>query len=217
MKTPRRFRSKPKFAAYAKASLLAGAAAAPVSALADFSGPYSVNPPANGTYNNSAANGAFGNWTGTWTFSSGPSSPFLSLNTNSAPSQISMSLGNNVVNTETYSFLVTAASTGLVSFNFSANNNTFSSIAFLDVTTSSSFALAGNSSFSTNVNAGDIFGFKLTQNYFGNSSLTVSNFSGPLRPSGVPDEGSTLALFALGFVGLMAYRTAAQRRAIARV
>ncbi|MDQ6623234.1 MAG: VPDSG-CTERM sorting domain-containing protein [Verrucomicrobiota bacterium] len=214
MKSPRSFRSKPGFAAYARASLLAGAAAAPVSALADFSGPYSVNPPANGNYTNAATNGAFGNWTGTW--NNNGASGTASLNTVSAPSQVAMALGNNVVLSESYSFLVTAAAAGLVSFNFSANNNNFSSIAFLDVTTSFSFALAGNSSFSTNVNAGDIFGFKLTQNYFGNSSLTVSNFSGPQQPSGVPDEGSTLALFALGFVGLMAYRTAAQRRAVAR-
>ena len=214
MNPPRSVRSKPGFAAYAKASLLAGAAAAPVSALADFSGPYSVNPPANGTYNNAATNGAFGSWTGTWT-NIGGGSDVVSLNTGSAPSQIAMSLSNHQVTTEIYSFLVTAAATGLVSFNFSANNNINSSITFLDVTTSFSFALNGNSSFSTNVNAGDIFGFRLTQNYFGDSSLTVSNFSAP-RPTGVPEQGSTLALFALGFVGLLTYRAAAQRRAVAR-
>jgi hypothetical protein len=213
MKAPRSFRSKPKFAAYAKASLLAGAAAAPVSALADFSGPYSVNPPANGSYANASANGAFGNWTGTWN-----SIWMVNLNTGSAPSLISMSLPNNLqLNTiDTYTFLVTAAATGLVSFNFSTIING-GSILFQDVTTSSSSSLSGSSSFSTSVNAGDIFGFKLTANYLANASLTVSNFSGPLRPSGVPEQGSTLALFALGFVGLMAYRTAAQRRAVARV
>ncbi|MGZ4982687.1 MAG: hypothetical protein ACXV9Q_01180 [Chthoniobacterales bacterium] len=213
MKTPRSFRAKPKFAAYAKASLLAGAAAAPVSALADFSGPYSVNPPGNGSYNNATANGAFGNWTGAWN-----GLGTVNLNTSSAPSQIVMGITNSAQfnSTETYSFLVTAAAAGLVSFNFSANNSN-GSVMFLDMTTAFSSSLSGNSSFSTNVNAGDIFGFKLTATYIGSSSLLVSNFSGPRPTTGVPEQGSTLALFALGFVGLMAYRTAAQRRAVARV
>src|SRR5450755_508298 len=115
MKAPRSFRSKPKFAAYAKASLLAGAAAAPVSALADFSGPYSLNPPANNQYLNGSANGAFGNWTGAWN-----NFQTVILNTVSAPSQLTISVNDQEFNTtETYTFLVTAAATGLVSFNFS--------------------------------------------------------------------------------------------------
>ena|SRR5450755_2811274 len=214
MKAPRSLRSKPKFAAYARASLLAGAAAAPVSALADFSGPYSVNPPANGNFSAAATNGAFGSWTGAWS-----NNGIVNLNTVSAPSSITMSIGDfgNTNPTATYSFLVTAAATGLVSFNFSTSLTGLSTILFQDITTASSSSLSGSSSFSTSVNAGDIFGFKLTATYFNSAGLTVSNFSGPLRPSGVPDEGSTLALFALGFVGLMAYRAAAQRRAVARV
>ena len=213
-KAQRRLRSTPLFATYAKASLLAGAAAAPVSALADFSGPYSVNPPANGTYLNTSANGAFGNWTGAW---SNPSSGGVSLNTSTAPSLIGISLNDSAFNTTgTYSFLVTAAATGLVSFDFSGSNFN-GSVLFEDTTTSFSSALNGVNLFSTNVSAGDTFGFKLTATYFGSASLTVSNFSGPVpTTNGVPEQGSSLALFALGFVGLMAYRATA-RRAVARV
>ncbi|MGZ4982688.1 MAG: VPDSG-CTERM sorting domain-containing protein [Chthoniobacterales bacterium] len=183
-----------------------------MSAFADFSGPYSVNPPANLNYLQAATNGAFGNWTGAWNSVGG-----MTLNTVSAPSALNILMFNAAQSgsTETYSFLVTAAATGLVSFNFSGNTGN-GSVIFTDMTTAFSSSLLGSGLFSTNVNAGDIFGFKLTATYIGNSGLTVSNFSGPIPTTGVPEQGSTLALFALGFVGLMAYRTAAQRRAVAR-
>ena len=65
--------------------------------------------------------------------------------------------------------------------------------------------------------AGDIFGFSLSTVYRGSASLTISNFAAPVPPNGngVPETGSALNLFALGFVGLLAYRVAAGRRDIA--
>jgi len=196
--------------------VIAGAAAAPVSALADFSGDYTVNPPPNGSYQNAAADGTFGAWTGAWNNRNS-----VTLNTSGAPSTVAMSMPFNANGlTESYTFLVTAAASGIVSFDFAAvaaNGAGPTFVDFVDQTTNSTSPLSGTNSFSTSVNAGDIFGFSLSTVYRGSASLTISNFSAPVPPSGsgVPETGSALSLFALGFVGLLAYRVAAGRRGLA--
>src|SRR3954469_10387655 len=104
--------SKPGFAAY-KAGAIAGAAVAPLAAMADFSGDYAVTPPAAGTYSNASATGSFGNWTGTWNTIGD-----VSLDTSLAPNQISMSITPHTFSTDfngDYTFLVQAAASGLVS------------------------------------------------------------------------------------------------------
>lgn len=188
----------PRLSRYLKASALAGAAAAPASVLANFSGDYSVTPPPPGVYANANAIGTFGNWTASDTGRGDPS-----LDTMSAPSQISMNLNQGpFVGTSVYSFLTTAAATGLVSFNYSTlgSGNAF----FVEGNTL--FPLIGSGAFSQPVTSGDSFGFEVTTGYQTNEALTISSFSAPEPSAGVPDSGSTLALLAFGFVGLMAYR-----------
>jgi VPDSG-CTERM motif len=200
----------PRLSRYLKASAMAGAAAAPVSVLANFSGDYSVTPPSANLYLNSNAVGAFGNWTASSTGST------QSLDTTAAPNQISLDLSRDAhPGTSTYDFLVTAATTGLLSFNYAASTsfgfNGFAATLFVDQTTNASVPLLGSGPFSFLVNAGDVFGFELQAGYSSQAALTVSNFSAPEAVAAVPDAGSSLALLAFGFVGLLAFRANVQR------
>jgi hypothetical protein len=209
--------SRPGFSVY-KATALAGVAAAPLTALADFSGDYAVTPPAAGSYSNASATGAFGNWTGTW-----DNLGNLNLNTSLAPNQISMSIGSFSTDSfGNYTFLVQAAASGLVSFDYVSNaTGTLdfggTTAAFIDQTSSTSMSLTGSGMFSQTVAAGDIFGFQISYGYEAAVALTISNFSGPepaAPQNGVPDQGTTLGLLAFGFVGLLAYRAAARRQSV---
>ena len=205
------------FADYVKTSAVAIAAAAPVTAMANFSGDYTVNPPPNGVYTDAAATGSFGNWTGTWT---GFDNPFtdVTLNTTAAPAGISILTDGAPL----YTFLVTAAASGLVSFDYVSSrlfdlfaiDDFASDIEFINQTTAMAFSLNTGTMFSTNVAAGDIFGFRLTAAYEGTNSISITNFSAPepAAPNGVPDQGSTLALLTFGFIGLLAYRAKSGRR-----
>ena len=220
----RRLNSRVRFADYVKTSAIAVATAAPLSALADFSGDYTITPPS-GSFSDASTNGTFGKWTGTRTTSSGP--PFFSeghttLNTLLAPDQLFLSgnagINDEVTNPVDYTFLVTAAASGLVSFDYTrASLLTFvnvSDLQFVDVTTNQAVSLTeGAHSFSANVSAGDIFGFHLFFQYPGSGSLTITNFSAPEPTNGVADQGSTVALLTFGFIGLLAYRATAARRA----
>jgi hypothetical protein len=245
----RRWHGKPRFADYLKASAIASAAAAPLPTLASgFSGDYAVTPPANGVYSGINANGAFGNWNGSWSNNSLASS--VTLDTSSAPSQISMNLstGQQSGFEDDYTFLVQAAGAGLVSFNYSTtlhlgNGGGPASASFVDETHPASSPLDGSGSFMATVSAGDIFGFELSTGYNSSAALTLSDFSAPVpepstwlagglslasllfmqrrrivrllkRAPQSPDAGSSLDLLTFGFVGLLAYRAAARRRAV---
>jgi VPDSG-CTERM motif len=199
----------PRLSRYLKASAIAGAAAAPVSVLANFSGAYSVTDPSHpaGVYFDTP--GAFGNWTA---FLSGPADG--TLDTTGAPNQISLDLTQGPhVGTGDYQFLTTAAATGLVSFSYTAQlTNSFSANAaayFFEGSTL--FPLLGSGPFSLIVMAGDSFGFVLITGYTTEAALTISSFSAPEPSAAVPDKGSTLALLAFGFVGLLAFRANVQR------
>jgi hypothetical protein len=201
--------NKPHVGQYLKASAMAGVAAAPVSVLANFSGDYAVTPPPPGSYSNAAATGTFGNWN-----ASLPGMGLVgstTLDTTGAPNQISLSTFSNNGPDHDYKFLTTAAATGLVSFDFTAVlNNNNASASFVDETTMTSSPLTGSGLFSIPVASGDMFGFELTASYVnghsGSAALTISNFSAPEPSTGVPDNGSALALLAFGFVGLLAFR-----------
>ena len=192
----------PRLSRYLKASAMAGAAAAPVSVLANFSGSYDVTPPPPGVYFNGTGN--FGNWTGSV---SGPAFP--TLDTTGAPNQITLDLNQaDDQGLSAYTFLTTAAATGLVSFNYATQFNTPGNAYF--VVGNSLTPLVGSGPFSAPVTAGDMFGFELTTGYIGSATLTISSFSAPEPAAGVPDNGSTLALLAFGFVGLLALREKVQ-------
>lgn len=221
----KRLGSSPRFGGYARASMVAGAAmAAPAAALADFSNSYTVNPPPNGFYTGTNTNGSFGTWTGTFT-DAGFSS--VSLNTASAPLSVAFNISRQTAGPfsglSSYTFLVQAAAAGLVTFDYSALSGG-GSLAQYTVNGSSFNNLSGTGNISFNVSLGDTFGFAVRAAYGTSASLTISNFSAPVPQNGngggpsngVPDTSSTLALFALGFVGLLAYRAALQRRAFAR-
>lgn len=215
----RAFGKKAAFADYVKTSAIAVATAAPLSAMANFSGDYTVNPPANGVYNDGGATGSFGNWTGTWNGISN-----LNLNTTAAPAGIAISIlgfnqGDGTPNAD-YTFLVTAAASGLVSFDYqsfvltSGSSQFVGNIEFVNVTAGTMFSLNSGTMFSTGVSAGDIFGFHLSVGYQGDAGIAITNFFAPEGSSqGVPEQGYTLGLLAFGFVGLLAYRATAARRA----
>lgn len=217
----RAFGRKAAFTDYVKTSAIAVATAAPLSAMANFSGDYTVNPPANGVYTDSAANGSFGNWTGTWTGSDNINFIQATLDTTAAPAGISIRV--EAPSQQDYTFLVTAAASGLVSFDYVSavldpgdpSGPGVNNIEFVNQTTNSASSLNISGMFSTAVSVGDIFGFHLTNNYQGSVILTVTNFSAPGSPSqSVPEQGYTLGLLAFGFVGLLAFRATAARRSV---
>jgi hypothetical protein len=211
-----RLKCRAGFADYVKTSAVTIAAAAPVAAMANFSGYNTCNSSPNGVYSESNGNGNFVNLSCTC----GDFDSFLTdltLDTTAAPAAIS--IAEPGAGAQNYTFLVTAAASGLVSFDYQSaifigdlSGPGVSNVEFVDQTTGMTFSLNTGTMFSTTVSAGDIFGFHLTTNYEGTASLTVTNFSAPEPANGVPDQGSTVALLAFGFVGLLAYRATAARR-----
>jgi len=173
---------------YALATATIAAVAIPVAAKAQepdtFSGPYA---PAS------------------WSFSNTGGSTNGNVNTAGAPASITLTGGSAGPGAGTTNFTHAAVASGLVTFNWtysSTDTGTYDGANFLlnGVTTLlANNATQGSGTFSIAVNAGDIFGFQVfsTDNFAGPGVLTVSNFNAP-----VP-EGSTLALLALGAVGVV--------------
>jgi hypothetical protein len=170
---------------YALATASLAVVAIPAAAKADlddFSGPYA---PANWTFTN----------TGT---SDG------NVNTAGAPVSITLTGGNSGGGSGTTNFTIAAVASGLLTFDWnysSIDSGSYDVGNFLLNGTPTFLANnnGGSGTFSIAVNAGDIFGFQVfsLDNQLGPGVLTVANFSAP-----VP-EGSTLALFALGSVGIL--------------
>ena len=170
---------------YALATASLAAVAIPAAAkadLEDFSGPYA---PANWTFTN----------TGT---SNG------NVNTSGAPASIILTGGNSGGGSGTTNFTIAAVASGMLTFdwNYSSTDSGSYDIGNFLLNGTPTFLAnnnGGSGTFSIAVNAGDIFGFQVfsQDNSFGPGVLTVANFSAP-----VP-EGSTLALFALGAVGIL--------------
>jgi hypothetical protein len=207
--------SNVNFSRYALAAAAIGSVAGAQKAGADFSGPYTLNPPANGTYTQANAAGTFGNWTSTLGLTTSPSSDAIVTN---APVSVQLQLGNSQVPfvTDNFDLTTTIQGGGTVSFNWNfvagggapagsgfgyLLNGAFTSLA--TGTSAASFS-------SVPVNAGDVFGFRLSANYNANDNVTITNFSAP-----VP-EPSIVMLVASGAFALVALREVRRRRAARR-
>jgi hypothetical protein len=175
------------------------AALAPAAAEADFIGPYAV-----------------GNWTTTTTPASDGS-----VDTSLEPASITLISSNNGISGST-DFTIAAQTAGIWEFDWSYTsgdtgaydqggfllNGAFTLLACND----SACASGGQpdpqaGSISIPVNSGDIIGFRVlaTDAIFGPGFLTISNFDAPTATS-VP-EPTSLALLALGSVGLALIRS----------
>ncbi len=206
------------FSRYAMAAAAVGSVAAASTVNADFSAPYSLNPPANGTYNNQANNATFGAWKVVE-----PTSIANTVNTGSAPSSLTFSINNTSFAPRTLDLIATAASSGLVSFSWSAGLTATgffgaSSAAFVlnGVATTLANQPANGSStpsgiFSMLVTAGDTFGFRVAQTYIGTAALTISNFSAPGAPTAGVPESSVEGMLALTATALIILRETRRR------
>lgn len=167
---------------YALATAGLAAVAIPAAAKADFSGPYA---PPNWTFENTGTSNGF-------------------VNTSGAPASITLTGGNSGSGAGDTNFTIAAVASGLLSFNWSySSSDSLSYDTGNFLLNGSPTFLANNSGgsgmFSIPLTSGDVFGFNVhsMDNAFGPGVLTVSNFNAP-----VP-ESSTLALFALGSVGVL--------------
>ena len=200
------------FSRYAFAAAALGTVTALQKADADFTSPYELNPPANGTYNDSGSGTTFGAWTET-----DQNVSATTVDTNSAPASLSLSMSGSAFGfiQQFLDFSTSAAGTGMVSFDWSANLNPNAAgsafAAFVlngsetDLTTSPG---TSNSTFSVAVTMGDTFGFRVGVSYAGSAAMTITNFSAPIP------EPSVMMLIASGAVGLIALRIMRRRRAL---
>jgi hypothetical protein len=173
---------------YALATASVATMAIPAVAKADFSGPYD---PANWTFENT-----------------GSADPTGSVITATAPASITLTGGTGGSSggpSGTTNFTIAAVATGIVSFDWtysSTDTGAYDVGNFLlngTPTFLADNANQGSGPFSIAVNAGDVFGFQVftVDAFLGPGVLEIENFSAP-----VP-ESSTLALFALGSVGVL--------------
>lgn len=209
-KISRSSKRTPTFATYTIASAAAGLATTHQSE-ADFLGDYALTPPAAGSYSNGSAIGNFGGWNGSYIGDFSKAS--LTLDTSAAPTAVSItanSLSSNMDDVFSYSFFTMATDGGTVSFDYSASFDAHNH-GYAEYYDGSdyNFIPAGSGMITFMITAGETFGFKTTASYLGMASLTISDFSAP--SGAVPENGSGLALLALGFAGLIARRELAAR------
>jgi hypothetical protein len=198
-------RSSIDFGRYAVTAAAVGIA---TSANADFSSPYSLNPPADGVYSNPAGGSTFGAWTLSL---AGPNG--RTVDTSAAPTSLTLSMNDGSGVPASATLATTAISSGLLAFHWSANLShlggfgpAFAAVVINGVETDLTTADGTHSGdFSVAINAGDTFGFRVGANYVGSSAFTISNFSTP-----VP-EPTVIALVVAGAVGLIALREARRR------
>jgi hypothetical protein len=139
-----------------------------------------------------------------WTQNLNSGSIGLSL----APTEFTLISGNNSF-ADFSDFTIAAVDNGVVKFDWSYTTedwgqqfDPFGVIFNGEYTQLSNSASSGT--YSWNVNAGDVFGFRsrTTDGIYGSSVTTISNFSAPA----VVPEPSTFAIFALGIMGLASRR-----------
>lgn len=113
-----------------------------------------------------------------------------SINTSGAPNSVVLTSSNNGGGSKNQDFTITAAASGVVSFNWSyVTSDTDGSFydpfgfllnnTFTKLTTDGLFSQSG--SFILNVVAGDVFGFRANSfdSAFGAATTTITNFNGP--------------------------------------
>jgi hypothetical protein len=183
-------------------------------AAADFSGPYTLNPPPNNTYTGAAALGTFGQWASSLTFTD--PSVIDQLVTN-APTSVQLAL-NNVKLTptaiDTFDLTTTVAATGALSFDWNfqdLSNGVLSTAISFGYTLNGAFVQLATTTSQTGttvvpVTAADTFGFRLVANYGGNGTVTITNFA-----AAVPEPAISF-LVASGAVGLLVLRATRCRR-----
>ena len=180
---------------------------------ADFSGMYTLVPPASGILTLTAGNQTFGTWTSTTTFYGGTTA-VANLNDSSAPTSFTLNGTSNTNGSQVSELLLhTATVAGTFSFSYSANGSggeytaayvVNGSYTFLNSTSSMSSGTITNIA----VGAGQSFGFYNSTGYGSPAALTISNFS-----ANVPEPGP-IGWIAAGAAGLLATR--ALRRRMAR-
>jgi hypothetical protein len=194
------------FSRYAVAAAI-GTIAAAETADADFTSPYALTPPPNGTYSNPSNGTTFGAWT-----ANSLSTINSTVDTNNAPASLTLSMVRIAGSPAYLDFSTTSFGSGLVSFDWGANlsNNGGVFASFVLNGTRTDLATTGGSSsgsFSIAVVAADVFGFRLGVNYQGSGAMTISNFAAP-----VPEPSLTI-LITSGAVGLLVLRATRRRRA----
>ena len=204
------FTAPPGFSA-APADASIQAAAAPLAPTSNFTGSYTLTPPAGGVYTGAGAVGTFGAWTSV--FADGTANTTPTLDTSST-STLTLKLASSPVivfgtTADVFSLTAVAAGTGTVSFNYNftadAASLQSSFLRLLNGTPTPITSISSTGSVNFAVNAGDTFGFRLIDgsSYFaglGTASAVISNFDAP-----VP-EPSAIGLLATGFVGLLGFR-----------
>ena len=206
-----RVHSNIDFSRYVLAAAAVGTLGTARNADADFTSPYALNPPPNGSYTGASVNGTFGDWTSTLTYV--PSSGSDSLVTNQ-PTSVTLNLTDFqfMGPTDNFDLVATAAGTGMVSFNWSLTSTGFMPLSFGYLVNGGFTPIANstsNNSTSFSVAAGDVFGFRLIANYGSQGGVAISSFAAP-----VPEPSITM-LVASGAIGLLAMR-AVRRRSLAR-
>ena len=202
--------------------LAVGAAATGLAATAQaqFTGVLEITPPASGTYNYfNETTASFGNWT--FSNVAGTVSGFTNQVSTSASTLDLLALSYSFPSTDwTYvDITLPIASAGTVSFDYNFPN--FGSAgAFAGYTTNGStwtpFSASSGSTFTIPVSPGDVFGFRIGDNYLSgpSSSVSISNISF----AAVPEPGSfglVAGVASLGYVGLVATRRRRARAALA--
>jgi hypothetical protein len=204
--------------------LAVGAAAATglaATANAQFEGIFDNTPPTRGTYNyGSATSVSFGQWTFSNTTSTAPFfSQLVNTSDSNAVTLSSTSFTFPSANFAYIDFTLPVSAEGTISFDFSYPDFGQAD-AFAGYTTDGStwvpFGTSSASSFAVAVSPGDVFGFRVGDNYlnFNNSSLSISSISF----TAIPEPGSfglVASIASLGYVGLIASRRRRQRAALA--
>ena len=193
-----------RLARYSAGTLtLAGSASL---AHADFSGTYTLLPPAAGSYTLTLANQTFGTWTTSNVFNYGSTN---TTTLNDADSPASVSLTASAPGQTEFTLLDTAPVAGTLSFSFTfSSSSRYGSAGYVVGTTDVDFSTSSGTVTNVALSAGQSFGF-FVDGYEGTTAVTISSFSAP-----VP-EPAAAGWIAAGAAGLLATR-ALRRRAASR-
>ena len=221
MTTPRPSRSR-KFARYAVASSAAlGAAAA---AKAQFTGSYTLTPPAQNNFSNGAAAGTFGAWNSTKSGTSATGTGwFLQTTDNGSGLTLLVATSASFAENPSLTFYAFAEAAGNVVFSVNTTVVGSGTHEFYYTADSSTYNLvtgttASLSGISFAVASGATFGFRVVafSNYSASSmQAVIFGFSAPTAIPEPASAGLLAGCVTAGYVGLMGAR-AMRRRAAAK-